>query len=237
MTATLFDMACEVLNVSSNTLKSEINISHREADERLTNAWYKMNPVGDEGTTSFYTINLAFTYFQLRLHHTLTCEYRNPEFFEKLYKFLPGIKTMRILDYGCGCGSNSLTLHNYGCKDVTISDVPSPLFKMVRKLMPFFNYLAFGEKFPLTEMYDLIICTDVLEHVKDPDKVLSHLSDHTKYLYMTTFFGGAHAPYHLAENNEISKRWKEIISGCGLLPVFIEPHTQSNGLFQVITDV
>ncbi len=155
-----------------------------------------------------------------------------------LEKYIPDVKNKKILEYGAGVCLRPLGLFNLGCKHITLADIPTPMFEITRRAFGSYigedKFLKITEKYPLKDKYDIIFCTDVLEHVRDPDKLLKHLSDHTKYLYMTTFFGGSdYAPPHLQENNKYAayETWNSVIHSCGLKPIFMQDQNGLNGLY------
>lgn len=140
------------------------------------------------------------------------------------------IKREKIVDYGCGMGMAGFIFHNLGY-DVTFADVPGKMFnflkyrcmKQGRWDIKFINIRA---KFPLTEMYDIIMCYDVLEHVFDPVDVLNHLSQHLNeggLMIVEVFFDdvGGTAPYHIKENVGYGDpdTWGSIMRNAKLVPV------------------
>jgi len=60
---------------------------------------------------------------------------------------------------------------------------------------------------PIKGVYDYVICSEVLEHVWEPEAVLKHIVEHIVpggYLYLSTFFNdmNGHDPFHLVRNTE-----------------------------------
>jgi len=191
-----------MLGISFEELSKSIPKSPQEADDIMEKEWYRVNPQTEQEIIDFYINNFVYLCVQLRKYGDKGPDFRNDQWFQYLENHIPSIRDMNILDYGCGSALHSVTLVNNGCKHVTIADLPTRLFKIAQKMLqiPPVKTITITEKYPLMEKYDLIICTDVLEHVKDPHLVLGHLAEHTKYLYLSVTFGGAYAPYHLHEN-------------------------------------
>ncbi len=238
---TYFDAACDVLNMSPEELDRRMDISHNDDSIRLKYAWEALNPQTEEDILKYYTDDITYTLFQIRIYRNVSTDNcTDMSLFEKLKKYISNIEECKILDYGCGCGTAALSLINAGCKNVTFADLPTPLFEIVRRVQATKigndKFLKIVEKYPLKNRYDLIICTDVLEHIKDPDLVLKHLADHSRYIYMSVFFGGDHAPYHLKDTAmKFCPIWKDIIRSCGMVPIDIEGEDVGgyNGLYIV----
>lgn len=229
-------IASEELHMTPEEVMKYAKMDHFEADRMLADAWYRANPQTEADVIGYYTAHPEFSLFHLRFICNMNESCRNEEFFNKMIRLMPDIKTYKILDYGCGSGQIGLTLINSGCNEVTMADVPLPLFKIIKRMLsPYIGehrFMEITEKYPLKTNYDLIICVDVLEHVRDPDLVVKHLADHCKYLYLETFFGGAHAPYHLVENNRFIPIWKDILNSCTLIPVHMNDEGGTNGLYK-----
>lgn len=237
-----FDIACDVLNMKPDELRKYTAMEHIEADRMIRDTWNRINPLTEQEIIEFYTKQPEFTLFFIRLYHNADENYNDPGFVSRLIPYLPDLKQYKILDYGCGGGLGALSLFNNGCKNVMLADIPTPLFEIVRRALAAHigqdRFFYITEKFPLKEHYDLILCCDVLEHVMDPDKVLKHLVDHTRYLFMTTFFGGSdYAPPHLKQNDKYavsSEAWLQVTESCGLVPVSLEQGCKINGLWRKV---
>ncbi len=90
---------------------------------------------------------------------------------KELFKLLRSTKNKICLDYGAGVGTHSIALLENNC-DVTLYDVEGSELQhfalhrlMVRGLSC--DVLIHTDPLP-SEKYDVIICTDVLEHVANP---------------------------------------------------------------------
>lgn len=238
------EIASQELGMDSNEVIKYATMDHHTADRMLAEAWTKLNPQCEEDILRYYTQFPEFTFFHLRFAYGMSEKWINYQLFDKFIKFMPDIKSYRILDYGCGACQVGLTFINSGCIDVTMADLRLPLFRIMKRLLsPYIGdrFLEITEKYPLNNkgMYDLIVCIDVMEHIRDPDLVLKHLVEHInngKYLYLETFFGGSdYAPYHLCENDKYRDPsiWKEVLKRNGLVEVSMNDVGGYNGLYQV----
>ncbi len=89
-------------------------------------------------------------------------------------------------EYGCGVAPVTAWLvTRFPAWRYTIVDIPCPMLEFARwRFRRFPNVEAkepgFGSHLPLTKVYDVITCLDVLEHVVNPLEVVRHLVDHLK---------------------------------------------------------
>jgi len=88
-----------------------------------------------------------------------------------------------VLDYGGGCGTLSLDLAQAGLRCSHL-DLPGKLldfagFRFASRGLDIKLIPAYA-KYPLTGLYDTIICTHVIEHLPDPEEKIRHLADHLK---------------------------------------------------------
>ena len=135
-------------------------------------------------------------------------------------KTLGGFK---VLDYGCGVSDVGLLFASFGAK-VTICDLDNSRFDFTisrftkRGLNPKTIRVTNTEVYPeLPESeFDLIIVTELFEHVRDPLKLLNSLTKALKgsgYLFdsMGGKFERDDRPHHLKEAFKIgnSKEYKE----------------------------
>lgn len=137
-----------------------------------------------------------------------------------------------VLDYGCGTGHRGMKFHNLGY-DVTLADVPSLHWQICKKWVEMqgrsdIKFIEINQKYPLgPEEFDVLVVMDVLEHVKDPDMVLTHLVNHMNpqgIILLETWFWSneGKAPYHLMENDMYGlnpRLWQQILDELGLYPL------------------
>jgi 2-polyprenyl-3-methyl-5-hydroxy-6-metoxy-1,4-benzoquinol methylase len=103
-----------------------------------------------------------------------------------LMRLVGHIKHPAVLEYGCG----SAVLTEYLCErfpkaSFTVADIPSRTLEFVRWKKKAYQYpytiLEVGcgrEGIPLRDSYDLIICTDVLEHTPNPLEIVESFVEH-----------------------------------------------------------
>lgn len=119
-------------------------------------------------------------------------------------------KNEKILDYGCGQAAYPLTLYFMGYHNITLVDVPNHHFRFLEFLCKKYNidikFIPLTDKFAnLTEYYDYIICTDVLEHCWEPLNVLRFIVSKVnpgKLMYISDYYDDAQGidPSHLKHN-------------------------------------
>lgn len=168
-------------------------------DKKMTqenlNKWYNSNmfyPIEIMATNT--TANIDWWRFIL----TVLKKYKNP------YNNV-------ILDYGCGTGDIAILTKNWYNKKnsffvfADISDIMLDITQQ-RLLLRNIKYtvrcnLKQSNIDNFTNVYDIIFCTDVLEHVSDPFEILEKLNKVSKketFLFlMHTFSDFENTPYHL----------------------------------------
>ncbi len=99
-------------------------------------------------------------------------------FYHSLYKLVKHIKPERILDVGCGEGFTLVNLrrNRIGRQHEGI-DYSRDAIVLGKKLYPKLN-IKLGDIYRLPyrdSEFDLVVCTEVLEHVKDPETALKEI--------------------------------------------------------------
>jgi len=98
---------------------------------------------------------------------------RHPE----LFRFLKGTKDKVCLDFGSGVGTHAIALLENG-NSVDMLDVPGELLDFAGKRISSRGYevLSYHNNKELVDNhYDIVVCTDVLEHVESPLKELKRI--------------------------------------------------------------
>jgi SAM-dependent methyltransferase len=84
-------------------------------------------------------------------------------------------KKLKILDFGAGSGTNTLMLSEYG--DVFVFEKDKKSQEYLKKKFEKTDNIHILEEINNNESYDLIIATDVMEHIKNDNEVIKYLSD------------------------------------------------------------
>ena len=99
-------------------------------------------------------------------------------------------KLNNIIDVGCGSGYK---LVNILGEFNTIGVETEPCYSILKKIYPLRKWLLSGEKEKSFMLYDdlqetdVVICSDVIEHIIDPDVLLDYLiSLNSKYYIIST---------------------------------------------------
>jgi len=144
-------------------------------EEVAEKVWKRVKPETEEEIFRFYAETEECLFSNLRWH-ALDIQKFTSRF--KLVDFCRRHRIKTVLDYGGGAGEYCIFLSKNGL-DVTYCDVYGvqwefSKWRFERKSLPVKMLRANQDKL---RKYDLIICTDVLEHVRNPLKVLSRLHD------------------------------------------------------------
>ncbi len=89
---------------------------------------------------------------------------------------------MKVLDVGCGNGAMAFAVASLGCEVLGV-DVDESSIEHARKINRFPNArfeVVSGETFDLKESYDFIICSEVLEHLYRPERLVGTMARHLK---------------------------------------------------------
>ncbi|SRR5260221_6616908 len=94
-------------------------------------------------------------------------------------------KNLKVLDVGSGVGTVDFYLADKGCVVFGI-DISTKAVSAARQNSKIFGlknlsfYVGNINKFKFNSKFDLILCSEIIEHVEDDDKLLKDLSKHLK---------------------------------------------------------
>lgn len=101
----------------------------------------------------------------------------------------------RVMDLGCGDGSQAIALSKSGASDVLGVDIQEQRLNRARQTAIDLPNILFAKD--AIGLFDTVICQDAFEHVADPEKVLVDILDHLKPggCILLTFGPLWYAPY------------------------------------------
>ena len=131
-------------------------------------------------------------------------------FYDVLLDEAKKLKPESILDVGCGEGFTLDRLQNEAIgKDLEGVDFLDTAIHLGRKQFPHFTFKQ-GNIYALpykADSFDLLICSEVLEHLEHPDEALKELYRVTKKYVI---FSVPNEPWFMASNFLRGKNWKRL---------------------------
>lgn len=101
-------------------------------------------------------------------------------FFDTVTKNIKDIRKTRVLEFGCGEGFFLQQLHNRGIyfKDLLGIDLRGDAIAEAQKNFPQYRFsqIDLFSLNPEEHQFDLVIASEVIEHVLEPEKILRHLA-------------------------------------------------------------
>lgn len=90
--------------------------------------------------------------------------------------------TLTVLDYGCGDGYWSYVLSQFGFCDITGADYNPLRLERFKALMPGVKFVRadLTEKNDNPGKFDIVLCSQVVEHIPDDRAFISGIKDHLK---------------------------------------------------------
>ena len=192
----------------------------------MADAWRAKNPSSPSEIMEFYRSTDLYVWELMQWHASVA---RAPHW-DALYSFVeahpPSHGFRRVFDFGCGIGTDALFLTERGY-EVTAVDVEGPTFEFARHR---FNRRGLNARFvestseiPMpSEVFDVAVCFDVLEHLSDPLKsaqaLIGALRPGGILLQQVAFGHNNDRPCHLRAGIErfSGLRWHIRLAGMGM---------------------
>ena len=103
-------------------------------------------------------------------------------------------EVVRLVDYGCATARLEKPLLDIENLRITLADVPSPTLEFARwryRNEEQVDFIEIEDQECLDQVYDIVVCCDVLEHLPMPMFVMQHLTKHHRahgalFLYFST---------------------------------------------------
>lgn len=192
----------------------------------LAARWKSADPKTSEQIVDFYREAEQYVW-ELMQWHTSTARAWARTTLSHLVQHYPASAGFgRVLDFGCGIGTDSLFLVGHGYR-TTLVDVAGPAFSFAQHR---FRRRGIQAEFieargPLPEIsgkYDIIVCFDVFEHLPDPFRAARALVDSLRpgglLVQSACFEDDGTYPCHLHGNIHRFEgiRWHIHLAGLGL---------------------
>ena len=137
--------------------------------------WRSQDRSSAEGIRDFYTTSFGYIFTLLWLSSA-----RYPirdAAAVRAVEVMAGDKEFAILDYGCGLGNVGFSLASRGYQ-VTFADLDTLTFEFIEWRCQKYSINADFITLPcdIQKSFDMIICLEVLEHLRDPKELLENFS-------------------------------------------------------------
>jgi SAM-dependent methyltransferase len=199
------------------------------SNRELAEAWQRASPACPEEILGFYETDDLYIWALMQWHASTARQSYRQALTNFVEQFPSDRGYLRVLDFGCGVGTDSLFLANCGY-EVTLSDVDGQAFRFAQHRFKRrgieANFLISNSVAPAIENhYDVIVCFDVFEHVPDPLALARTLTrglrDGGLLIERSTFAEELGHPCHLTEGilRFSGLRWHIYLAGLGLRSV------------------
>jgi len=197
-----FDL-CRFMGLTFNEALDRME--EKYGGKMLAQEWKKLNPVTQKERDLYYK-NTEFYIYDLSWYNASA-----PMIgvYNEIYKLCQGKK---VLDFGGGIGTLTMLLSHNGF-DVSYYDLDSKTSQYARKRFEFYGVkpnVYLDDLDSIKDKFDVIVATDVLEHLENPVAYVEKLSEKLNdngYFFMqnvwpdpSVLVGEEHYPMHLKSN-------------------------------------
>jgi SAM-dependent methyltransferase len=118
----------------------------------------------------------------------------------------------RILDIGCGAGQLAALLRDQGIDDYVGVDFSETAIAMARRQLPHGHFVVVDAR--TTELYDtlnyeVLICTEVLEHIEDDMAVVARIKPGVRCICTVPNFPYKSHVRHFSDAAEVAARYRD----------------------------
>jgi trans-aconitate methyltransferase len=194
--------------------------------EDLAESWRRTDPKTPEEILAFYASAGPYVWELMQWHASEARRLYWQALQTIVDRFPPPAGYTRVLDFGCGIGTDGLFLANHGY-DVTFVDVDGPAFRFAQHRFARRGlrgqFLPARSTLPEVEgVYDVVVCFDVFEHLPDPlgaaRRLVAALRPGGIMVQQGSFGEDGCHPCHLSDG--VAKfsglRWHIALAGLGL---------------------
>ncbi len=193
----------------------------------LEQQWRATSPTTPQDILGFYREADGYIWELMQWNACAERRYHRQALEELVRRYPADHGWQKVLDFGCGVGTDSLFLARHGYA-VTLVDVDGPGLRFAkhrfeRRGLPA-RFVVSTSPLPVLDMtYDIVLCFDVFEHLMDPLSAAARLAHGLRpggiLLQVADFSNpGDIRPCHLPENvaRFSGMRWHIHLAGLGL---------------------
>ncbi|MFA5014850.1 MAG: glycosyltransferase [Actinomycetota bacterium] len=211
----LISELAEYKDISKDDVKHRIS----ESKIKLRDEWININ---GNGVANFYINNDYYLYDLTQFH----ANYGQCESIISVLEFSKSHKLQKILDFGAGIGSSAILFAREGFS-ITLADISINLLNYARwrfqKRNLKANFIDLNQESLPDSTFDLIVATDVLEHLDQPYGVLKDIYRALKpggyFFFNVVETPGEDKPMHITGGITILKEMR----GLGFRRLFPNP--------------
>jgi SAM-dependent methyltransferase len=186
-----------------------VRVSSRDTQIQISGSFPPHAQFRQVGRPEAFNIHEGYTPREFAIHYDdspNTDEWQN-EVYQFSREILDNQRLSKIVDVGCGSGFKLMKY--FGELNPIGYDVP-PTCEWLRKMYPGREWRELDFTAAVSDTADLVICADVIEHVLDPNALLSYIKKfHPKLIVLSTpdrnllnagtHNGPPHNPAHIRE--------------------------------------
>lgn len=210
----LFESAAEELSEYFNIDKTVAKNRMKTAKEEFAQSWEEsvVNPENEHELIDFYNKNDTEIFELMEWHHRESSSQQLS--YAAVFKLAKELGYNSYLDFGSGVGSGAI-LFAKGGFNVSIADISNPLlnfawWRLQKRNLTAKLYDLKKDTLP-DNHFDFITCFDVLEHVKEPIKIIKNLKEKLKskgIIAVSIVYNKKEQPMHIINDKKLWKKFR-----------------------------